>query len=100
MRLVPGQVLRREVVAEMLARGGLRRVLAFLEEYLARQVEIGRPRPHNVRSSARALMGMFVPQAVGKPFLPLIAAGGPSDEEIVQTAISLFLRGLRPDSEE
>ncbi len=96
-RLVLGEALRRPEVAEMLGRHGPERLLAFLNRYLAHQVELGILRPHDVRASSRALIGMFIPQAVGKVFLPAIAEGGPTDKELVDTAIDLFLRGLRPD---
>ena len=99
LRLVIGEALRHQELAGALVAGGPRRVFAFLSSYLERQVELGRLRPHDTRSSARAFMGMLVPQAAGKGLLPAMAEGGPTDEEHVATVIDLFLRGLRPDGE-
>jgi TetR/AcrR family transcriptional regulator len=97
-RLVIGEALRRPDVADMVARRGVVRGLEFFKAYLSRQVELGRLRPHDVRSSARALVGMFVPQAVGDAFLPALkASDGLTDEEHLWTAIEIFLRGLRPE---
>jgi TetR/AcrR family transcriptional regulator len=64
---------------------------------MARQIELGRLRPHDVRSSARAFMGMMLPQAGGKLFFPTIREDGLTDEEHVETATDIFLSGLRAD---
>ena len=61
LRLVVAEALRRPEVAEMFVRSGPGRVLEFLKASLEHQVELGRLRPHDVRSSARAFIGMLVP---------------------------------------
>ncbi|MDP9381439.1 MAG: TetR/AcrR family transcriptional regulator [Chloroflexota bacterium] len=97
-RLVIGEALRRPEVADMVAKRGAVRGLWFLKTYLEHQVELGRLRPHDTRSSARALIGMFVPQAVGDAFLPALKeSDGLTDEEHIGTSIGIFLRGLRPE---
>jgi TetR/AcrR family transcriptional regulator len=63
---------------------------------MARQVELGRLRPHDVRSSARAFVGMLLPQAGGKLIFPTIRDDGLTDEEHVDNAVGIFLEGLRP----
>lgn len=98
LRLVIGEVVRRPEMADRIAKGTIARVLAFLSGYLAQQVEAGRLRPHDTRSSARAFMGMLVPQAAGKVLLPALLADGLTDEEHAATAVEIFLRGLRPDT--
>ncbi len=97
LRLVIGEALRHQELAGALVAGGPRRVLGFLSSYLERQIEVGRLRPHDTRSSARAFMGMLIPQAAGKGLLPALAEGGPTDDDHVATAVGIFLRGLRPD---
>ncbi len=74
------------------------RILDFLKTYLAHQVELGRLRPHDVRASARAFVGMLLPQLGGKLLLPALQADGLTDEEHIQTIVAIFLRGLRPDA--
>jgi len=97
LRLVIGEALRRQELASALVAAGPQRVLGFLSDYLARQIERGRLRPHNTRSSARAFIGALAPQAAGKGLLPALAEGGPADEEHVATVVDLFLRGLDRD---
>ena len=98
LRLVVAEALRRPEVAEMFVRSGPGRVLEFLKAYLEHQVEIGRLRPHDVRSSARAFIGMLIPQLAGKMFFPTLAEDGLTDEDHLQISVSIFLDGLRPDS--
>jgi len=97
VRLMMGEAMRRPEIAEIFSSAVIKRVLGFLKSYLARQVELGRLRPHDVRSSARAFIGMLLPQAGGKLFFPAIREDGLTDEEHIETAVKLFLEGLRPE---
>ena len=94
LRLIIGEALRHQELASALVAGGPQRVLGFLSAYLERQIACGRLRPHNTASSARAFMGMLIPQAAGKGLLPALAEGGPTDEAHIMTAVDIFLRGL------
>ena len=98
LRLVVAEALRRPEVAEMFVRSGPGRVLEFLKAYLEHQVELGRLCPHDVRSSARAFIGMLIPQLAGQMFLPALAKDGLTDEEHLKASVSIFLSGLRPES--
>jgi len=98
LRLVVAEALRRPEVAEMFVRSGPGRVLDFLKAYLEHQIEIGRLRPHDVRSSARAFIGMLIPQLAGKMFFPTLAEDGLTDEDHLENSVSIFLDGLRIDS--
>ena len=97
LRLVIGEAIRRPEVAETFVRSGPGRVLDFLELYLERQVELGRLRPHDVRSGARSFMGMLMPQLAGRLFLPALVEGGLTDEEHLEEVVGIFLSGLRPE---
>ncbi len=97
LRLVIGEAIRRPEVAEVFIEDGPGRVLEFLKDYLAHQVEKGRLRPHDVRSSARAFIGMLMPQVVGKVLFPALVEDGLTDEAHLETAIEIFLRGLEPE---
>ena len=97
LQLVIGEAVRRPEVAEMFVKSGPGKVLDFLKVYLEHQVELSRLRPHDVRSSARAFIGMLMPQLAGKMFLPALAKDGLTDEEHLETSVSIFLSGLRPE---
>lgn len=97
VRLFAPEALRRPEVADLLGGRVIGRVLAFIEAYLTRQVELGRLRPHDVRASARAFVGMTLPQLGGKLFLPALRVEGLTDNDYVEAIVTIFLRGLRPD---
>ncbi len=97
VRLMVGEAMRRREIADIFGNAVIKRVLGFLKRYMARQVELGRLRPHDVRSSARAFMGMLLPQAGGKLFFPAIREDGLTDEEHIETAVKIFLEGLKPE---
>ncbi len=98
VRLFAPEALRRPDIAELLGGRVIGKVLAFIESYLARQVELGRLRPHDVRVSARAFVGMTLPQLGGKLFLPVLRAENLTDDAYVEAIVMLFLRGLRPEA--
>jgi TetR/AcrR family transcriptional regulator len=100
MQLVLGEALRRPDVAEKFIRGGPGRVLEFLKSYIEHQVELGRLRPHDVRSSARAFIGMLIPQVIGKVLFPALQTDGLTDDEHLEATINIFLDGLRPEYQE
>jgi TetR/AcrR family transcriptional regulator len=72
-------------------------VLAFLQSYLARQVKLGRMRPLDERAGARAFIGMLLPQMISMVLFPKMYADGPTNEEHLQTAIDIYLRGVLID---
>ncbi len=96
MKLLVGEAMRRPGLADMLGKATAVRVLGFLKEYLSRQVELGRLRPHDTRSGARAFVGMLIPQAMGTILFPALREDGLTDEAHVETAVGIFLEGLRP----
>jgi TetR/AcrR family transcriptional regulator len=98
VRLFAPEALRRPDVADLLGGRVIGKVLAFIETYMARQVELGRLRPHDARVSARAFVGMTLPQLGGKLFLPALRAENLTDDAYVEAIVMIFLRGLRPEA--
>jgi AcrR family transcriptional regulator len=98
LQLMVGEAVRRPEVAEMFIRNGPGKVLEFLKVYLKHQIELGRLKPHDARSSARAFIGMLMPQLAGQLFFPALLEDGLTDEEHLRTAVSIFLEGLEPGS--
>src|SRR5919202_6506845 len=99
VRLMVGEAMRRPEIAEIFGNAVIKRVLGFLKRYMARQIELGRLRPHDVRASARAFIGMLLPQAGGKLFLPAIREDELTDEEHIENATRIFLEGLGKEDE-
>ncbi|MFN8540120.1 MAG: TetR/AcrR family transcriptional regulator C-terminal domain-containing protein [Thermomicrobiales bacterium] len=100
LRLIVPEALRRQEIADLIVKQGLNRILTFLKDYLAHQVELGGLRlPHDTRSSARAFIGMILPQVATKLVLPALAEDGLTDDEHVVTIIGIFLRGLETSAE-
>jgi AcrR family transcriptional regulator len=96
VRLLAPELIRRPEVADAVGGPLITKILDFIKTYLAQQVEVGCLRPHDVRASARAFIGMILPQLGGKLFLPVLRADGPTDEEYIATLVEIFLRGLQP----
>jgi AcrR family transcriptional regulator len=97
LRLVAPEVIRRPEVADLIASHLIGRVLDFLKTYLGHQIELGRLRPHDVRASARAFVGMLLPQLAGKLVFPALRSDELTDEEHIDTVVAIFLRGLLPE---
>jgi len=96
LRLVLPEVIRRPEMVDQLGGRMIARILDFVKTYLARQVDLGRLRPHDVRASSRAFVGMLLPQLGGKLLLQSLQADGLTDEEHIATIVDIFLRGLQP----
>ena len=96
LQLMVGEAVRRPEVAEMFIRNGPGKVLEFLKLYLEHQIELGRLKPHDARSGARAFIGMLMPQLAGQLFFPALLEDGLTDEEHLKTTVNIFLEGLKP----
>src|SRR5215210_3114179 len=94
LRLVIGEAMHRPEVASAFVEEGPGRLLRFLQRYLQRQVQLGRLVPHDARSSARAFIGMLIPQVATNVFLPAPREGDPTDEEHLENCVGIFLLGL------
>jgi TetR/AcrR family transcriptional regulator len=99
VRLLAPELIRRPEIADAVGGPLIAKILEFIKTYLAHQVELGRLRPHDVRASARAFVGMVLPQLGSKLFLPALRADGLTDDEFIETLVAIFLRGLQPDAD-
>ncbi|MGN6755596.1 MAG: TetR/AcrR family transcriptional regulator [Thermomicrobiales bacterium] len=99
-RLILTEAVQRPEIAHILIEHGPGRGLAFLTTYLARQVELGRLRPHDPRAGAVAFLGMFAPLLLSRVAMPALAEYVPDAEAHVRTVVDIFLCGLRVDDAE
>ncbi|MFZ0546286.1 MAG: TetR/AcrR family transcriptional regulator [Candidatus Promineifilaceae bacterium] len=99
-RLFLAELVKRPELANLIGGKIFLRVLTFLETYFTHQVELGRLRPHDVKASAKAFMGLLVPTALGQVVFSPLATFGPDDEHYMTAAIEIFLSGLRLPSQQ
>lgn len=98
-RLFLSETGKRPQLADLISRGIMEPALAFLKTYLSHQIELGRLRPHDVRSSARAFVGMLLPQVFSMILFPRLNADELTNEIHVQNVINIFLTGLQTKDE-
>ena len=94
VRLFLAEMGQRPRLADLVSQTLMEPVLAFLRSYLTHQVKLGRLRPHDVRSSSLAFIGMLLPQVIGMVLFPRLHTNGPTNEEHLETVIDIFLRGV------
>lgn len=95
-RLLISEIVRRPEIADMIASKFMARVLEFLRHYLEQQIQLGRLRPHDTRTSAKTFMGMLIPHVLSLILLPSLRQDQVTSEEYVETAVAIFLTGLQP----
>ena len=100
VRLMVAEIMQGSDLAETLTNLFIPRVLGFLKQYFALQIERGRFRPHDTRSSARAFMGMLMPQVLGNIAIPALRADALTNDQHLETAIEIFLRGLTTENDQ
>jgi TetR/AcrR family transcriptional regulator len=93
-RVLLSEAARDPSVSTFFAERGPMVVLRFLERYLARQVELGRMRPHNSAAAARAFMGMLVVYLLGREVIVAVGAGFPDASVYGDEVSAIFLNGL------
>jgi TetR/AcrR family transcriptional regulator len=96
VRLLAPELIRRPEVADAVGGPLIVKMLDAFGTYLEHQVTLGRLRPHDTRASARAFVGMILPQLGGKLFLPALRADGLTDADYIAALVDIFLRGLQP----
>ncbi|HJZ45741.1 MAG TPA: TetR/AcrR family transcriptional regulator [Roseiflexaceae bacterium] len=94
MRILVGEAIRFPQIAEMFYKQAARRFLGLLSQYLQCQVDLGRLRQHDTMIAARSFLGMFVVNVVARELLRDPTAIAASDEQLVSTAVEIFLGGL------
>jgi AcrR family transcriptional regulator len=94
VRIMIGEAIRFPQIAEMVYKQAASRFLGLLSQYLQRQVDLGRLRPHDTNIAARSFLGMFVVNVVARELMRDPSAIATPDEQLVATALDIFLGGL------
>ncbi len=93
-RLVLGEVVRASPQVQFFNERWLPQIVEVLTSYMQHQITLGHLKSHDARASARAFMGMLLPQAVGKLLFPALQQDGLTDAEHIRTSVAIFLNGL------
>jgi AcrR family transcriptional regulator len=94
IRIMVGEAIRFPQIAEMFYKQVASRFLGLLSQYLQRQVDMGRLRPHDTVISARSFLGMFVVNVVVREIMRDPVALATPDEQLIATVLDIFLGGL------
>jgi AcrR family transcriptional regulator len=94
IRIMVGEAIRFPQIAEMFYKQVASRFLGLLSQYLQRQVDLGRLRPHDTRIGARSFLGMFVINVVARELMRDPSALATPDEQLIATVLDIFLTGL------
>jgi TetR/AcrR family transcriptional regulator len=93
-RLIISEIGQNEIVSQRIAQAA-EPVLAFLQQYLARQIELGRLRPHDTQVAARTFMGIIMVYVMHRELLPTLGPPLPEPGYYVSEALAIFLEGLQ-----
>ncbi|MEO7910548.1 MAG: TetR/AcrR family transcriptional regulator [Roseiflexaceae bacterium] len=94
IRIMVAEAIRFPQIAEMFYKQVASRFLGLLNQYLQRQVELGRLRPHDTLIAARSFLGMFVVNVITREIMRDPVALATPDEQIIATVLDIFLGGL------
>lgn len=97
MRLYLSEAFRDPEVAEAV-RGFQDLAANFMERYLQHQVENGALRPHDVRISARMLVGSVVIRLMAEQVFQHMASGFPPRDVYIEGLIETMLNGIGPEN--
>lgn len=96
-RIIVSEAMRFPQVGEQLYNTAPVRVYGALNTYLQRQVELGVFRPHDTAIATRSFIGMFVAHIILREVMRQPEAIATPNEQVVATAVEIFVRGLEAD---
>lgn len=94
MRLMLGEAMRQPIVAQMFNAVGPARGLAFLQRYLANQMDIGVMRRMDPGAAARCFIGPLLVYVLSREVFTQPDSRTLSSETMVETTVEVFLRGM------
>ena len=93
-KLILGESVRHPIVAEMFNKVGPGRGFAFLERYLAHQMDIGALRRADPGAAVRCFVGPLIAYMVTREIFRQPDAATLSPETMVDTLVETFLHGM------
>jgi AcrR family transcriptional regulator len=98
LRIVISEAIRMPEIGETIYKIAPMHVLRLLSMYFQRQIDAGHFRPCDTHIAARSFMGMLVAHVAAREILRQPEALAASDEQIVETVVAIFLRGMEADT--
>jgi TetR/AcrR family transcriptional regulator, mexJK operon transcriptional repressor len=95
-KLILGEAVRHPMVAEMFNKIGPGRGFAFLERYLAHQMDIGTLRRADPGAAVRCFVGPLIAYVVTREIFRQPDAATLSPQTMVDTLVETFLHGMLP----
>lgn len=93
-RILLSEAIRFPQISEMLYKTAIVRVFGLVTRYIERQMELGRFRRADPMIATRSFIGMFIAHIMVREVFRQPAALDTPDEEVVATAVDIFLRGM------
>jgi AcrR family transcriptional regulator len=99
VRLFLSEAGKRPQLANLISEGLMIPALDLLQTYLSHQIEAGKLQAHDVRFSARAFMGLLIPQVFSMILFPRLRIEDVTNETYVENMFDIILTGLQPQTE-
>ncbi len=96
-RIVMSEVIRFPQIGDMFNRVLVSKIFHFIRSYLDVQVERGTLRAHDTAIATRSFIGMIMIHMLAREFLHQPEAQLTTDEQVITTAVDIFLKGLEPE---
>jgi AcrR family transcriptional regulator len=96
-RIIISEAMRFPEVGEQFYKVAPVHLFTLLNAYLRHQVELGNFRPHDTAIATRSFMGMFVAHMIVREVMRQPEAMATSNDQVVATAVEIFVRGLEVD---
>jgi hypothetical protein len=93
-KLIISEAVRHPIVAEMFNKAGPGRGFAFLERYLAHQMDIGALRRADPGAAVRCFVGPLIAYVVTREVFRQPDAATLSPQTMVDTLVETFLHGM------
>lgn len=93
-RILLSEAIRFPQISEMLYKTAITRVFGMVVRYLEHQMDLGALRRTDAQIATRSFIGMFIAHIMVREVFRQPEAIAVSDDDVIRTAVDLFLTGL------
>jgi AcrR family transcriptional regulator len=98
-RIIVSEAMRFPEVGEQFCKIAPVHIFTTLNAYFQRQINLGIFRPHDTAIATRSFMGMFVAHIIVREVMRQPEAIATPSDQVVATAVEIFVRGLEVDGD-